>query len=459
MLNQIPSFGYRAKYLASFYAILKSMRLAKGLSIATFVTLLPFLIILGCKPMGPTDCETPCPDGRNCARNGDCSECPTTIENCKPNNVCTQYRPYCPKCVGDGSFCPKGNCQECRCPQCLQADCRRCPPPSSNSISQQFNVSTNAIRQQFNVSTESTIRLVRGTDQLVLRIRSGLMEVVNQTILENVTLPLGDVTLGGLTLQNVAIRNTDIALLNFQLGTGGNIAFIPGGSVPFNLSFNFGGKFIQQIILPSDITVLASNNSLQLSGQADVQLDPNNPLLPEFSSLGMFFPFTVSFQVTATLETNPPPVKCNTICFRTPQDWLLSFNPLPRSPVLIGGINFNTPTRDIQAIRSALQGNVFGFGNLTPLQQLNQQFVAAQLSLNFAGGGPVTANVLWANLSCYGGRLALFAPATLSNGFTFTPNSMLKDLFMQAEFAIRENRTTDMLALARFFALLNSTCR
>lgn len=275
-------------------------------------------------------------------------------------------------------------------------------------------------------------------------------------ILVNLTAFLGDVTVGGVPFRDVTIRNAEFGFIDFRPGSA---TVIPAGSVPLNLSFNFNGKFNRQTVIPSDIVATAGNNSLQLSGQANVRLDPNNPLRPEFVALGMFFPFTVNFQTTATLVASQPPIKCDKTCFRTQQDWLLNLNRLPGGPVLIGGVNFNAPTSDLQAIRLALQGNVTGVGSLTPQQQLNQQFVAAQLSLNSAGGGPVTPNVLWSELSCYGGSLALFAPATLSNGFTFTTHSMLKDLFTQAEFAVRENRTVDMLALARFFEVLNNSCR
>jgi hypothetical protein len=292
-----------------------------------------------------------------------------------------------------------------------------------------------------------------------LTAQGGSIEIVNNNTLLNMLVSLEDATIEGTTFQNVEIRNAEFGSLNFRPGTAGDTAVIPDSTVPFNLSFKSNGKFYQQFLIPSDITVLARNNSLRLFGQTKALIDPDNPFLPEFMHFAMSFPFTVDFEINATTVAVQPSSKCNSICFRTPQDWLLKFNPLPRSPVLIGGTNFNTLTRDLQAIRLALQGNVFGFGNLTPLQQLNQQFVAAQLSLNSAGGSPVTTNVLWSELSCYGGRLAFFAPVTLSNGFTFTTHSMLKDLFMQAESAIHENRPVDMVTLAQFFKALNSTCR
>jgi hypothetical protein len=147
--------------------------------------------------------------------------------------------------------------------------------------------------------------------------------------------------------------------------------------------------------------------------------------------------------------------KCDTICFRSPQYYLLNLNSLPGGTVLIGGSNNNQPvsTRNRTEIGLALQGNATGFG-LTPLQRLNQEFVAAQLSINSAGGAgsPVAFNVFWSMLSCYN---ITFAPVTLSNGVVLSPASMLNDLFEQAQLAIRQNRTADMDKLALIFDLLN----
>ena len=151
----------------------------------------------------------------------------------------------------------------------------------------------------------------------------------------------------------------------------------------------------------------------------------------------------------------PKSAKCDTICFRSPQHYLLNLNNLPPGRVLIGGVNNNQPvgSNSTQTIGLALRGST---GNLplTPLQRLNQEFVAAQLNVNAAGGAgsPVTYNAFWSMLSCY--RIN-FAAVTLSNGATLDPNSMLNDLFQQTQLAIQQNRTADMNALAAIFDLLN----
>jgi hypothetical protein len=168
---------------------------------------------------------------------------------------------------------------------------------------------------------------------------------------------------------------------------------------------------------------------------------------------------TVSTQISTTCSisvTCGVLPKCDTICFRAPQWWALRSTPtqFPNGAVLVGGVNFNNPINirtNIPTIKMALQG---GSG---PLQKLNEEFVAAQINLAQAGGtssAPVM-NALWSNISCSGGGLKNFAPVTLSNGVVITPNSMLKEMFMQAESAIRQNRTVDMIPLATLFDLLN----
>jgi len=160
---------------------------------------------------------------------------------------------------------------------------------------------------------------------------------------------------------------------------------------------------------------------------------------------------SVSTQVMTECSTTPC-VKCSTICFLSAKYWSLHLDHLPGGTVVVGGVNMNAgiSTSNTSVIGIALKGGP------APLQQLNQQFVAAQLNLIIgSGGGGVATNVLWTNLLCYGGFFSNFPPVTLSNGVTITPSSMLKDLFMQAQAAIRDNRTADMVLLAGLFAKLN----
>jgi hypothetical protein len=161
---------------------------------------------------------------------------------------------------------------------------------------------------------------------------------------------------------------------------------------------------------------------------------------------------SASCSFTVTVD---PPVKCDTICYRAPQWWLLNLDNLPMGTVQIVGANGEQylSTSNKAAIKLALQGNPFGFG-FTTRQSFNQEYVAAQLNILNAGGGgsPVVYNSMWANLSCY--RIT-FAPVTLSNGVTLTTGSMVKELYMQITLAIQQRREVDYAPLARILDLLN----
>lgn len=145
--------------------------------------------------------------------------------------------------------------------------------------------------------------------------------------------------------------------------------------------------------------------------------------------------------------------KCDTIGFRSPQYFLNSLHRLPRGAVLIGGVNFNAPvsTNNVEAMREALLGGGLFGASGNPLQQFNRQFVAAQLSMELAGGSgsaPVF-NALWARLGCPG-LFGNFDPIRLSNGVFLTPDSVLNDLFTQARLAIQQNRIIDLIVLGGF---------
>lgn len=157
---------------------------------------------------------------------------------------------------------------------------------------------------------------------------------------------------------------------------------------------------------------------------------------------------------TPTPTPPPMPMKCDTICFRSPSYYLLRLNYLPNGSILISGLNFNNPVsiqRSKEQIRIALQSQGTG------MAEINREFVAMQLSLAFAGGGssPVVFNTFWSPLRCSG---ITFAPVTLSNGITLTPDSLIDTLFMQTQQAIRENRTADMGKLSTIIKLLNTRC-
>ncbi len=186
--------------------------------------------------------------------------------------------------------------------------------------------------------------------------------------------------------------------------------------------------------------------------------DENNPGLGLLARLAGGYPSGLPCRAECPFPDpnvpNPDPPgnggDCNAICFRSPQYFLLNLDRLPHGTVLVGGMNFNRPisTTNIRAMEMALRGGS------TPLQQFNQEFVAAQLNVLNAGGDG-SPNVFYAmegKLRCYN---LTFDAVALSNGFTITTDTKLKDLFQQARFSVWDNRPQDMPALAKIFDLLN----
>lgn len=213
-----------------------------------------------------------------------------------------------------------------------------------------------------------------------------------------------------------------------------------------------GGDFGTTSVVVTDIVV----NRNHMTG------DENNPGIGLLRRLRGGFPTGLPCKADCPFPPEPPlpPIpnpgdggeggECNTICYRSPQYFRLNINRLPHGTVIIGGVNFNRPvsTTDQRAMNMALRG---GF---TPLQQLNQEFVAAQLNVLLAGGdgSPKVFYAMEGQLSCYG---LTFEDVTLSNGFVISPTSKLKDLYQQARFCIYDGRAADQIALAAIFDKLN----
>jgi len=145
--------------------------------------------------------------------------------------------------------------------------------------------------------------------------------------------------------------------------------------------------------------------------------------------------------------------KCDTICWRTTQFFITNSRYLPGGAILIPGVNANNPTgiqQNLNAIRIALQGGS------SPMQKLSKEFVTAQLSMAYSGGtgSPVVFNAFWSPLSCSG---VSFAPVTI-NGVTLDSSSLLDTLVTQTTLAIKQNRQSDMQALANIWMLINGKC-
>ena len=148
------------------------------------------------------------------------------------------------------------------------------------------------------------------------------------------------------------------------------------------------------------------------------------------------------------VEPGPPRFQCNTICLASPEYYLRNLDRLPRGTVFIAGGGSSISTSNMTAIRLALDGGA------SAQNQFNRQFVAAQLSLLVATGPDVAA--LKSKLGCYGIH---FAPLTLSEGTTITPNSSLGMLMEKARQTARSGSVEDLTLLANLFAQLNGNCR
>jgi hypothetical protein len=144
-------------------------------------------------------------------------------------------------------------------------------------------------------------------------------------------------------------------------------------------------------------------------------------------------------------------LQCQVICLQSPQYYLLNPSKIPSGYLFIGGVNFNNPvsTSSTQDIRRVLQGGS------SPLQMLNQQYVAFQLNA-LTQGGPFGSSgspgLQSSSLRCFGVN---FAPVQLSNGFTLSRNTTIGELLGQTRSAITGARTADMSALAAALVLLN----
>ena len=141
-------------------------------------------------------------------------------------------------------------------------------------------------------------------------------------------------------------------------------------------------------------------------------------------------------------------LNCQTICMQSASYYAINFGRLPQGYVIIGGVNFNNPV-SIQAnltdVRRVLRGGA------DPMQQINQQYVATQISLAALGTG-VLSGAVNSSLRCYNIN---FDPVTLSNGAVISRMTIIRDLLAQSRLAIVENRTDDMVKIAGVLALLN----
>jgi hypothetical protein len=186
------------------------------------------------------------------------------------------------------------------------------------------------------------------------------------------------------------------------------------------------------------------------STQLTAQISMADVASPGTANITVFNPAPGGGTSNALVFTiNPLSVICQTICLRSAAYYSLNINGLPRGSVIIGGVNFNRPV--------LVQDNTFAVqialaGGSSPLEQLNRQYVATQLSVLASGVLPTSQGLLNSRLRCYGVN---FPPVLLSNGITLSRNTLFGDLLEQARLAIVENRVDDMVKVSTVLGLLN----
>ena len=157
-----------------------------------------------------------------------------------------------------------------------------------------------------------------------------------------------------------------------------------------------------------------------------------------------------AYEVTSgssVLQVDCPTVCVSKACMRSPQYYALNLNRLPQGTVKVAGSGNNTrvSTDDTARIRMLLQGGT------SRLHQLNQQYVAAQLSLLASGNSP---SALGSNLLCY--KLN-FQPTQISTGVLLNPEMTLADFFDQVQQAGRSGNVIDQRLLVNLLEMLNGT--
>lgn len=158
------------------------------------------------------------------------------------------------------------------------------------------------ISQSFLVSDPSTLGLISTAGQnlqQVLQVAGGRIDFADPQTIVAMSLSLGDVAIEGLSFRNVTIRNAGVVLISTRGGTV-PVSVIPAGSVPFELGFTFNGRRTQLFLLPDEIPIAREEGTLRLTGHFNVLPDPENPLLPPFTSLEKFVPLTIDLDLHLT---------------------------------------------------------------------------------------------------------------------------------------------------------------
>jgi len=209
--------------------------------------------------------------------------------------------------------------------------------------------------------------------------------------------------------------------------TASGTNFVPGAFITFN-----GVPRQTTFLSPSELTALIPAEDIATPGVATVTVV--NPGPGGGESDGYPLPIVS--------------LSCQTTCFQSATYYTININRLPSGSIIIGGVNFGNPV-SIQSslldVRRVLRGGV------DPMAILNQQYVAAQISLAAVNASSLPG-VMNSPVRCYN---LMFDMVQLDNGATLTRMTLLRDLLAQARLAIIENRADDMLRIASILTLLN----
>ncbi len=277
--------------------------------------------------------------------------------------------------------------------------------------------------------------------QLIAQVAVADVASLGSAIVTAVNPSPGGGTSNGLTFTITAIPNPTptLASLSPVSATEGDEAFtltVTGTNFVAGSTVRWNGSARPTIFVSStQLTAQLSKTDVASPGTANV--DVFNPAPGGGASNALVF------------TIDPLIVSCNTVCMRAAAYYSLNPTRWPRGSVLIGGVNFNRPVlvqTNPNVVAAALSGGT------SPLDQLNQQYVATQLSVLASGIPTSSESLLNTRLRCYN---LSFNATPLGNGATITINTLFGDLLEQARLAIVESRTDDMVKLASIFHLLN----
>lgn len=187
--------------------------------------------------------------------------------------------------------------------------------------------------------------------------------------------------------------------------------------------------------------------------ELNVQVVAADIFIPGVIPVNVFNPAPgggLSNTLNLIVNASAPAASCKPICWSSAGYWERNPGKWPGGLIYVGGVNGNSP---IPVIGNVTTINDALHGGSSPLQQLNQQYVAWQF--NF-GRAQSSANAAKESTPQNAYNLT-FAAVTLSNGVTISPNSPLGLIESETRAALSNNRTVDYVPLANLMLMFNGT--